>query len=220
MRSITLSQLHYAARWPDAVVRTPDELTQLGARFVDAPEGDEKERLLLEILQCFHGYLLKYVSMILRGHLPLQRSGRTKEVNKDTHLLLRCFVPREQAANRATLGAACRTLHLAFKGMDADEVYDQLMMCLVKAIRRYDPYYSNKVKATVAVLENGLADRKRFSISEVSSQLGYDAASYVRVLVKRGYLLDHAHPVFRSSVIVLFPAAGPSDQRSEETVKR
>jgi hypothetical protein len=70
MRSIALSQLHYAARWPDTVVRTPEDLTLLGARFVDAPEGDEKERLLLEILQCFHGDLLKYVSMILRGHLP------------------------------------------------------------------------------------------------------------------------------------------------------
>src|SRR5206468_458354 len=135
------------------VTRTPAELTKLGAEFVNLPEGQEKEKLLLEILQCFHGYLLKYVSMILRGHLPLQRNGRTKEVNKDTHLLLRCFIPREQAANRATLGAACRTLHLAFKGMEADEVYDQLMICMVKAIKRYDPYYSEKVKATVEAID-------------------------------------------------------------------
>lgn len=94
--------------------------------------------------------------MILRGRLPLQRKGRSKEVNKDTHLLLRCFIPRGQACNRALLGAACRTLHLAFKGMDADGVYDQLMICLVKAIKRYDPQYSNKGKATVEVLEGGL----------------------------------------------------------------
>ncbi|MDQ2841956.1 MAG: hypothetical protein M3Y72_13140 [Acidobacteriota bacterium] len=165
------STLHYAAKWPtDAVIKTPAELTKLGAEFVDLPEGQDKERLLLELLQCFHGYLLKYVSMILHGHLPLQRNGRSKEVNKDTHLLLRCFMPREQAANRASLGAACRTLHLAFKGMDADEVYDQLMICMVKAVRRYDPYYSNKVKAAVAVLEGGLKDRKKFTASEVSSR--------------------------------------------------
>ncbi|MFL6449883.1 MAG: hypothetical protein ACJ746_19695 [Bryobacteraceae bacterium] len=106
---------------------------------MDAVEGPEKEARLLEILQCFHAYLLKYVSMILLGHLPLQRNGRTKDINKDTHLLLCCFIPRGQKANRGTLGAACRTLHLAFKGRDADEVYHQLMMCLVKAIKKYDP---------------------------------------------------------------------------------
>jgi hypothetical protein len=191
MKSVSLSPAHYAFKWPTKdVVRTPAELTKLGAEFAALPEGRAKEDLLLEILQCFHGYLLKYVSMILRGHLPLQRNGRSKEVNKDTHLLLRCFIPREQASNRATLGAACRTLHLAFKGMDADEVYDQLMICLVKAIKRYDPHYSNKVKATVEVLDGVLKPRKKFTTSEVSSHLGQDAASYLRVLVKRGYLLS------------------------------
>jgi hypothetical protein len=69
-----LSAAHYAAKWPtDAVACTPAELTKLGAEFVNLPEGQEKETLLLEILQCFHGYLLKYVSMILRGHLLLQK---------------------------------------------------------------------------------------------------------------------------------------------------
>jgi hypothetical protein len=191
MKSVSLSPAHYAYKWPtEDVVRTPAELTKLGAEFAALAEGRAKEDLLLEILQCFHGYLLKYVSMILRGHLPLQRNGRSKEVNKDTHLLLRCFIPREQASNRATLGAACRTLHLAFKGMDADEVYDQLMICLVKAIKRYDPHYSNKVKATVEVLDGVLKPRKKFTTAEVSSHLGQDAASYLRVLVKRGYLLS------------------------------
>src|SRR4051794_17393916 len=86
--------------------------------------------------------------MIVAGHLPMTRKGgRKNEINQDTHLLLCCFIARGQPVNHATLGQACRTLHLAFKGMDADEVYDQLMMCLVKAIKKYDPYDSDQVKA-------------------------------------------------------------------------
>jgi hypothetical protein len=85
MKSLSLSPLHYAAKWPTDVVRTPAELTKLGAEFVDFPEGHEKERLLVELLQRFHGYLLKYVSMILRGRLPMQKNGLSREVNKDTH---------------------------------------------------------------------------------------------------------------------------------------
>jgi hypothetical protein len=102
----------------------------------------------------------------------LQRQGRGKEINKDTHLLLCCFIARGQEINRASLGAACRTLHLAFKGMGADEVYDQLMMCLVRAIKKYDPYYSDKVKATVAVLTGPFEDRAKFTAKEVSAELG------------------------------------------------
>ena len=121
MKSVTLSAQHYAANWEIDNIRTPAELTQLGIEFAALPEGAAKEEKLLEILQAFHSYLLKYLSMILRGRLPLQRNGQRREVNRDTHKLLRCFIPRDQATNRATLGAACRTLHLAFRGMDADE---------------------------------------------------------------------------------------------------
>jgi hypothetical protein len=188
MKVVSLPVGHYAAQWPEDLIRTPGEVTQLGIEYVDLPDGPEKEAKLLELLQCFHSYLLKYVGMILLGHLPMQRNGRSKDINKDTHLFLCCFIPRGQEANRATLGAACRTLHLAFKGMGSGELYDQLMMCLVKAIKKYDPYYSNKVKATVAVLDGALRDQKKFTISDVTKHLGYESATYLRVLVKRGFL--------------------------------
>jgi hypothetical protein len=55
----------------------------LGEELADLPEGLAKENKLLEILQCFHGYVLKYVSMILHGHMPIQRYGaHTGEVNR------------------------------------------------------------------------------------------------------------------------------------------
>ncbi|MFL6353576.1 MAG: hypothetical protein ACJ74Z_17230 [Bryobacteraceae bacterium] len=75
------------------------QLTALGKELADLPESQAKEDKLLEILKCFHGYVLKYVSMILHGHLPMQRKGARPggEVNKDTHLLLRHFIPREKS---------------------------------------------------------------------------------------------------------------------------
>lgn len=61
MKSITLPPAHYTFKWPtEDVVRTLTELTKLGTEFAALPEGHAKEALLLEILQCFKGYLLKY----------------------------------------------------------------------------------------------------------------------------------------------------------------
>lgn len=92
MRSIQLSTYRYAAEWPIDNIQTPAEMTELGTEFVDLPEGPEKEEKLVAVLRGFHGYLLKYMKMILLGRLPLQRSGRgARDVNKDTHLLFALF---------------------------------------------------------------------------------------------------------------------------------
>lgn len=81
----------------------------------------------LEILQAFHGYLLKYLDMIKRGHLPFHHN----RVNEDARVFLQRLLPRGTAADRFTLAATCRTLYLAFKQMDAGEVYDVLAVCLI-----------------------------------------------------------------------------------------
>jgi hypothetical protein len=183
MRPITLPATHYAASWPKDVQHTPAELTELGCRYAANPS----EETLLEIIQSFHGYLLKYMAMILQGHVPY-RGG---DVNKDTHLLLQCFIPKGSPADRASLGAACRSLHLAFKGMDPAEIYDQLMMCLVRAVKRYDPSYSLKVREVAAAIDRQLHDHKfvKFVLTaKLSSFVGYDCTRYLRLLGKRGFL--------------------------------
>ncbi|MFL6353577.1 MAG: hypothetical protein ACJ74Z_17235 [Bryobacteraceae bacterium] len=73
--------------------------------------------------------------------------------------------------------------------MNADEIYDSLMLCMVKAVRRYDPYYNEKVKAVAGLIEGVFHDRKKFTASDISRQLGYDGTSYVRLLSKRLFLL-------------------------------
>jgi hypothetical protein len=188
MKHVSLPPYHYASKWPADAVRTTDEVTKLGLAYNSMPESHEKEYKLLEILQCFHAYLVKYMTMILGGHVPFNGG----QVNRDTELMLRCFIPRGKVVNRVTMGEACRTLHLAFKGMDPGEVYDVLMMCMVRAINGWDPKYHEKIQAVVKFLEEkfDVCHDKFTSRNAIDQTLGLDCTRYIRVLVKRGYLVE------------------------------
>jgi hypothetical protein len=186
LKHVQLPYTHYAARWATDSVRTPAEVTDLGLVYHALPECNKKGEKLLETLQCFHGYLIKYMGMILMGHIPFRNGG----VNKDTELMLRCFVPKGKPINFVTLGQACRTLHLAFKGMDQGEVYDVLMMCMVRALNGWDPKYHEKVQAVVKFLDEKFVYERFVSREVVDKNLGLDCTRYIRVLVKRGYLVE------------------------------
>src|SRR5450759_3866140 len=67
MKHVQLPHSHYAAKWPADSTRTTQEVTNMGLAYHVLPECDEKGQKLLEILQCFHGYLIKYMGMILMG---------------------------------------------------------------------------------------------------------------------------------------------------------
>jgi hypothetical protein len=112
---------HYAAKWEtEKEFKAAEQVTELGIRFFSRPEGAEREALLLELLQSFHGYVTKYLHMILRGHVPYYAGT----INEDARIFLQRFLPKGTEANRTTLLNACRSLHLAFKGAEAGEVYD------------------------------------------------------------------------------------------------
>ncbi len=186
MKHVQLPYWHYAAQWPADSVRTADEVTALGLAYTELPEGEPRNAKLLEILQCFHGYLIKYMGMILLGHVPFRGS----EVNRDSELMLRRFIPGGRPLDRVTMGQACRTLHLAFKGMDPSEVYDALMIGLVRAINGWDPKYHEKVHAAVKYLKEKFSVSRFVSQDVIDKAMGFDSARYIRVLVKRGYLAE------------------------------
>lgn len=195
MRSITLSPSHYAAKWPIDDVRKPAEITQLGVELASFPKDHPaRQDKMLEILRCFNPYLQKYLAMILQGKLPMQRRGADGQfkyaINADTHAFLSCFLPKEKANDRGAVAAACRTLHLAFKGMRVDEVFDQLVLCMVNAIERYDPFYSKKIEHVCTLLDNSEHhDKLAISASELNRELDYDSGVSLRYLTKRGYLV-------------------------------
>jgi len=75
---------------------------------------------------------------------------------------------------------------LAFKGKTTEEIYDVLMMQLVRAIQKYDPSYTDKVRVVAEKIED--AFQKQFTILELNGRLDFDGNRYVRLLCRRGFL--------------------------------
>jgi hypothetical protein len=196
MKQITLPAHHYAAGWKtEGTIKSLPEINDLGRRYAELPAGaPEKEAFLLEICQSFHPYLMKYLVMICRGHVPVIGRGQYSAgpLNKDTKPFLLYFLPKGQSLNWHTMNRIVKHFHLAFKGMETEEIYDILMAQLVATIKGYDPTYTEKVKLLVEAIENGLSKRKQFSFADVNRHLDFDCDRYIRLLGRLGFVLSEA----------------------------
>jgi hypothetical protein len=95
----TLPPSHYASGWKtEGAIRPLEEINDLGRRYAELPNFDsEKQDLLLELCQCFHPYLMKYLVMICRGHVPIVGHGSNPHfINKDVRTFLMYFLPKGQ----------------------------------------------------------------------------------------------------------------------------
>jgi len=186
MRSYTLPPHHYAASWKvDEESRLSNaEITELGRRYVLA-DGLEKEDLLLQLCRHFHPYLMKYLVMICRGHVPVWKGG---VINSDASAFLGYFLGKGQKLDMVSARAIVTSLHLAFKGMDGAEVYDVLMATFLEAVAKYDPAYTEKVKRVVECIEHELLSRKQIHSGELRRHLDLDCDRYLRLLSRRGFL--------------------------------
>jgi len=127
--------------------------------------------------------------MICRGHVPKAGHGSNPFfTNKDVLPFLMFFLPKGQKPVHGTLSKAAKTLHLAFKGMETEEIYDVLMTHLISAINGYDPHYKRKVKLVAEVIRNELSKRKEFTTADVNCHLDLDSNRYLRLLVRVGFL--------------------------------
>ena len=182
-RRTTLSPSHYAGKWaiPEEEQRNDlKAVNQLGYEYATATDSPEKEARLLKILECFHGYLMKYVIMIVRGTIPPANS----RAGRDAKELLRQLAPKGPVMDREQTDDTCKMLHLAFKQMTTEEIYDTLVFCFMKAARKYDPFYTDKVEevcATINVLP------KQFTEQHLLDRVGYDCTGILRALVRKGY---------------------------------
>lgn len=183
--SSVLPSWHYAAQWQTDQRFTSSEMTELGRAFHRESDKSEKERLLLELLRRFHAYLMKYVMMISRGRLP----ENTSRPDSDTHQFLRIYLKPGEAPTVANLGKVVRRLHLAFKGMPPEEIYDTLAGLMTEAITRWDPDYSEKIRKVIECIpslekENGGLIRA----NDVTEAVGFDAVRYCQRLAGYRYL--------------------------------
>ena len=66
-------------------------------------------------------------------------------------------------------------------------MYDILVMCLLRAINKWDPYYTDKVRKVVNAIDIKFPSRKQFTAFQLSSELGFNGTSIVRMLAHRGF---------------------------------
>ena len=66
-------------------------------------------------------------------------------------------------------------------------MYDILVMCLLRAINKWDPYYTDKVRKVVNAIDIKFPSRKQFTAFQLSSELGFNGTSIARMHVRRGF---------------------------------
>lgn len=196
-RSASLSSEHFASKW---LIPTKEDFygyedtNILGIKYANLPDGPDKEDLLLQLTKCFHGYLMKYLNMIVRGHLPPMNSSTGTEAVK----FLKLLAPGgKTTTGSAAYGEICRTLHLAFKQCTTEDVYDSLLMCLMRAIKKYDPNYVEKLSTVCKAIDIRCKGKHRkvgqtpeFINEEIAKIVKADINSHLRKLVKRGHLVS------------------------------
>jgi hypothetical protein len=84
-----------------------------------------------------------------------------------------------------------RHLHLAFKGMDTEEIYDVLISILIAAVNGYDPHYKDKVKLVVEKIDHELSKSQEFTVADVNRYLDIDCDRHIRMLCRVGFLVPH-----------------------------
>lgn len=199
-RSANLSSAHFAHAWPVPVkgeFRSFEETNELGIKYAITPDGACKQDIMLELTRYFHGYIMKYLNMIVRGHLPPANSSSGGESIK----FLKLLAPSGKLGSNAVYGETCRTLHLAFKQATTDDIYDSLQLCLLRAINKYDPFYINKLKKVCETIDIKCKGKQRrisqtpeFTSQDIAGILKMDCNSYLRKLVKRSHLRSIANP--------------------------
>jgi hypothetical protein len=145
---------------------------------------------------------MKYLVMICRGHVPVAGHGSNPNFNKDVKPFLMYFLPKGQKPGaRGNMSKVVRHLHLAFKGMETEEVYDVLIMHLMNAINGYDPHYKRKVKLVAEVIKNELSKRKQFTAADVNRHLDIDCHRDLRLLGRAGFAAQHRKTAWKKDYL-------------------
>ena len=63
-----------------------------------------------------------------------------------------------------------------------------LMAQLIRAIAKYDPAYTEKVKLVVEAINAKLSQCEQLCLADVDRHVNFDCGRYIRLLCRRGYL--------------------------------
>jgi hypothetical protein len=186
-RNYYLNSNHYAAQWKVREIsdrHDRDEINQKAIDWSTSTDPEQRERLQLEILEAFHGYLIKYFNLILFNMVPMLSEPQ----GRDAQAFLRLLLPKGTPANFQSLRTASKHLHLAFKDCTtSEEVYDILVTVFLDVCSHYDPHYAKKIEEVCNFVSTQPAANV-IALEEFADALGFDPLRCIRVLVRNGYL--------------------------------
>jgi hypothetical protein len=133
---------------------------------------------LLLVIEKFHGYLMKYVCMVIRGTIPNANSA----AGRDAMGFLYTMKPKGVAFTGDVVDSTCKMMHLAFKGDLTEDIYDTLVYCFVRAARQYDPHYADKVKRVCEVIPEL---SKQFTVEQLEDRVGFDCSRILPYLGRK-----------------------------------
>jgi hypothetical protein len=186
-KSYTLSNFHYAAKWDspkESEQNDRKEVNDLAVKYTSLPDGNEKEELFLQLIRNFHSYLMKYTLMVVKGQIPSLKTPAGKDAAK----MLKTLMPSGSSQSHMALSQVCKTLHLAFKQQSTDDVYDIMVMCFLKASKKYDPFYHTKIKQVSEYLNEELNKKAQIDVSDISIKMGFIASGCLKWLARKGFL--------------------------------
>ena len=148
------------------------------------------EKLQLEVLEAFHGYLIKYFNLIVFSEVP----ALTGPQGKEAQAFLKLLLPKGSSAGVSDLRYASKHLHLAFKDCaTSEEVYDVLVTVFLDVAAHYDPNYTKKTEEVCKYLEQQPVSAI-VRVDEFAAAVDFDPLGCIRVLVRHGYLKSVSSP--------------------------
>ena len=184
--SYLLSPRHYAYAWQAQDFdnrHDPSHVNEIAYQLATTGDTYIREGLQLQLLEYFHGYLLKYLNMIIYGQLPALYLPQGKDAKSFLSLLIERPNPTQ-----IDLRNTCKSLHLAFKEQQSsDDVYDILVLLFLRVCAHYDPLYPKKTERVCQFIESQ-TDNPILRSADISAAVGFDASGCVRVLVTGKYI--------------------------------
>jgi sigma-70-like protein len=186
-KSYTLAPYHYAAKWDlpkDSEKNDTKEVNELAIKYTSMEDGPDKEALFLQLIRNFHSYLFKYTLMVVKGQIP----SLSTPAGKDAAKMLKTLMPSGSSDSHMALTQVCKTLHLAFKQQSTDDVYDIMVMCFLKAIKKYDPFYHLKIKQVSEHLNKYLTKKSQIDVNSITDIVKFNSAGCLKWLSRKGFI--------------------------------
>lgn len=132
-----LSKWHFGSQHTDLKKKynKTKEINKIGQRFSETKDPKDAEQLLV----AFNNYLLKYTNLLATGKITSEGKDNNKfYISKDTKRFLSLFCKNGIRSSKDELSQAAARLPNAFISMDADDIYNELVILFLDLLNKFN----------------------------------------------------------------------------------